>query len=280
MSSQEEGSLPHESGSQGGHRAPPPNQPHSTKQTRINDFFHINSRHTATPNMFPYTGLHNHTIEPNTTNNIQSTARRQHGTNLHQIQMTNGHPPQMNEAFGHPLSDKNPKHTRIFFQNIGGLPTTGREKLELSEIAAGIEKSQIDILGLAETNIAWHTLGTQNQLKTQMRRANSQCKTCASSAPYIPDKTLYLPGGTCMVTLGPITTRVIEAQEEPTDLGRWCHITLQGKDKRLLKIICGYRVGQTNRGLNTAFNQQYCILARTQDNQTHVRPSSQIWKKK
>jgi len=61
------------------------------------------------------------------------------------------------------LPKKNGSTMRLIFQNVNGLPTTPKHP-KLDSIQSFMTLNQVDVLGVSEVNVAWHTIPTLNQL--------------------------------------------------------------------------------------------------------------------
>ena len=116
-----------------------------------------------------------------------------------------------------------------------------------------IEEKDIDILGIAETNINWtdvKRLGMNMAVK--MRFGQEQLVASSSKA----SKEGYLPGGTAMITQGRTTGRIIKKGVD--EMGRFTWMILKGKNEKQIMIITAYRVCKAgpNIGPHTAYMQQ------------------------
>ena len=129
-----------------------------------------------------------------------------------------------------------------------------------------MEDMQVDIYGFAETNVAWNPMimsKMHSQLRINARGGNSQVKMVASSCED-PTLGIYQPGGVCMVALNKIVGRMEKYGKDPSGLGRWTYMTLQGRKGRKVVIVTSYRLSQNSQpdGYRTAYNQQYRVLRR------------------
>ena len=88
------------------------------------------------------------------------------------------------------------------------------------------QRQSTDIQGCCEHNINVNNYLARTALQTVLKQADPQAKAvwATSSAP---SKTFYKPGGTATIAFGSLATRIKKSGSDP--LGRWTHITLEGK---------------------------------------------------
>ena len=141
---------------------------------------------------------------------------------------------------------KAPGSIRLFFQNVKGLTySTGVEdyKYYLSQMAA----FSVDCFGLAETNTAWQHYYLQLHYRECVQRQFRVGKTVfgfpSREVDSCSEKETFQAGG-CLTTVQGKTATTVHNQGiyDPTGLGRWSGITLEGKGGNVLSIITAYRV--------------------------------------
>ena len=166
-----------------------------------------------------------------------------------------------NNPFGDVLQNKAKDVTRILFQNVGGLElsSTGHT---LEVTCQSIKQYNIDIACLAETNTNWDHPKAKKQIYNIKKQfwKRSKLTTAMSTVPW---KTVHKPGGVAILSNPLISPRVIREQQDPTGMGRWTSITINGQNKTKVTIISAYRVCLTTikaAGPNTAFCQQWDML--------------------
>ena len=123
-----------------------------------------------------------------------------------------------------------------------------------------MESLDVDLYGLAETNINWNPSVTNflyQQLWYNVTKGKRQIKM-VSAACDDPASTLYQPGGVSQISLGTLSGRIGHTGIDPHDLGRWVYMTLQGKESRKMVIVTVYRVPQAHPppGYRTVYNQK------------------------
>ena len=79
----------------------------------------------------------------------------------------------------------------------------------------------------------------------------------------VPWTKVYKLGGVAIISTPVISPMVIREQQDPTGMGRWISITINGHNKIKVTIIYAYRVCLTTIKTaepNTAFCQQWDML--------------------
>ena len=138
------------------------------------------------------------------------------------------------EDYGDKIGQKDDGNIHIGFQNIIGLK--GRINVA-HKVFATMEEKEMDILGIAETNINWtDAKRLETNMAIKMRFGQGQMVASSSKA----SKEGYLPGGTAMIAQGRVTGRIIKKGMD--DMGRFTWMILKGKSDKQIMIITAYRV--------------------------------------
>lgn len=171
--------------------------------------------------------------------------------------------------------DKDAHHTRVSFHNVNGLRLQGNESFDffLQEQAV----MQIDLLAISE-----HCLDTTKfQVMQQARRIAHRhsegrvlLKLDSSSEPAVNQ---YKPGGTGIIAIGPITSRLETNGIGGDQMGRWSYLHFRRKNQPPLTIISVYQVcpSPTNPIGNTAYHQQQRLLNLSGRHNIHPRKAFQ-----
>jgi Reverse transcriptase (RNA-dependent DNA polymerase) len=153
---------------------------------------------------------------------------------------------------------------RVYFQNINGLHLQ-RPNNNLLFNLESMQQMEVGLFGWAETNTNWLNPATQSLFRQSANKILNTTKITFSTSS-IPTTSKYKPGGTCTTLVGKWGGRATqEAGADPTGMGRWSYITLQGKNTTSITIITAYRVSQKSmpqRGEGTAFHQEYMMLSK------------------
>ena len=143
-----------------------------------------------------------------------------------------------NNPWGDEIGKKDPMSMRLYFQNINGLSTQNLSEnwIDILDI---METNQVDMYGLAETNITWNPT-IKNMLFHKLRQhvsSNKNSVKLVSATCDDPTHGIYQPGGVCQVTVGKVAGRAGMSGSDPHGLVRWTYITLQGKEGRKV-VLC------------------------------------------
>lgn len=160
--------------------------------------------------------------------------------------------------FGHRMQkEKETGIYRLAFQNINGISSTKR--LVGEEELGEMMKLKIDVLGLIETNINWSLDAKSSFITAASLRFNKITRLAMSSSFTVKEG--YWPGGTAMVTQGPVCGRV--QQRGADKMGRFSWMALRGRRETGVIVITVYRVCQncaTRAGSDTAYMQQHTAM--------------------
>ena len=191
--------------------------------------------------------------------NPQGTSSQ--GNNSTDIFDTELDTPESLGPWGDELGEKKERSLRVYFQNVNGIPCHDNWA-EWNHIITYLKSKQVDIAGLAETNIKWtkqSTSAAKRQLTSHINPATLIAASCDEPCPF-----KYQRGGVLLATLGKLTGRIETTGQDPLGLGRWAYTKYIGRNGKALIIISAYRVAQSNLtpGDNTSYNQQYRALRR------------------
>ena len=137
-----------------------------------------------------------------------------------------------------------------------------------------------DIVGLSETNACWSHPHLRSDFHSATRRFYKQSKVSFGSPTRQIDpcsqSDTFQAGGNLTLITGFMTSRVTgqTSIEDSTGLGRWCGVTLEGKDGCLLTIITAYRVchgSPSTAPLGSSFLREYEFLRSTKSSSVNPR---------
>lgn len=156
------------------------------------------------------------------------------------------------------------KKVKILFANIAGVPIDPNSKKN-DDIERWINKSDADVIGLAETNICWYKASHgpfHERAKKWMTgspshlRTNIHTSTAHNELEENPSE--YQIGGTAIITRGSMSCRISSKGSDTTKLGRWAWTDYRGVRDIKLRIICAYRlVNTSNRGGTETVHAQH-----------------------
>ena len=170
-------------------------------------------------------------------------------------------PPELNKSWGDQLLPKSTGTMRILFQNINGVQSATNWN-KWRDIVTEMTEQQVDILGLAETNINWNPIRTKKALKVLRTQFKHSLLLNATSDEISPS--LHKPGGASLAIVGNIVGTISKKYIDDTGLGRWVYTVLNAKHHRKIVIITAYRLCHNSlpKGHETTYSQQYRILRR------------------
>ena len=123
---------------------------------------------------------------------------------------------------------------RISFQNARGIRTYNTWS-EWIHTCQHINKYNIRIFGTVETNINWTPEHKQTMHQLALKHLTTP-RTVAASSQHTPTRTDFQPGGTLLLSSGRWTCRCHQARIDPSGMGRWTHLVLEGKHNITINI--------------------------------------------
>jgi hypothetical protein len=129
--------------------------------------------------------------------------------------------------------------TRLHFQNVNGVSLGRDGTWEL--VVEEWKKMEVDIAMACEhkldTNFSGVMSGLQAGADRHMGRGTTRIIAGSTQADH---QSQYKPGGTLIVTIGPVSGRVMKKTVDKA--GRWTAVTLRRHQAPPLTIICTYQV--------------------------------------
>jgi hypothetical protein len=116
------------------------------------------------------------------------------------------------------------------------------------------------VIGLVETNLAWHLLPPSQQLRERTWGWFRKISISSSYAFKFPAASPLLAGGKATLVINDYVHRVASLEGDPSRMGRWSSINLQRKDQCSVRFISAYRCVRNINGPLSVWNQQRFIL--------------------
>ena len=94
------------------------------------------------------------------------------------------------------------------------------------------------------------------------------------SMSSVPWNRVYTLGGVVILSTPLISPRIMKEQQDPSGMGRWTSITINGRNKTKVTIISAYHVCLTtmkNVEPNTVFYQQWDMLEEKGEKKIEIR---------
>jgi hypothetical protein len=136
-----------------------------------------------------------------------------------------------------------------------------------------------------EVGLNWKVVPADNQWveRTTGRLQNSKAVFAHNTTePDLTDTIQY--GGVGVVATKELANRVISTGKDPTNLGRWVWIRMQGKEGHTVRIATAYRPCESP-GASTVFHQQARGLSKNEDHGNPIEALTedlakaiQVWK--
>lgn len=133
--------------------------------------------------------------------------------------ITHNHCPPRDE-WGHKMRKKKDKTVRISFVNVNGIGSyRGHAKSE--GIRSYIKEQEVDVMGLAETNVNWGKVRAKDSIwdRTKMWAQNRRIGVSYNTTQKI--NTTVQQGGTVTVAVQDMAHRVKQCGYDKSGLGRW-----------------------------------------------------------
>jgi hypothetical protein len=166
-------------------------------------------------------------------------------------------PPTENFPFGDLLSSTKPAGAiRLFFQNVNGIRSYN-SWAPWANACNSLNDLQVDIFGIAETNLKWNTRLQETARSICQRHYHSALLSVSSSTD--PTRTEYQPGGTATIITNKWTGRSTTSIHDHSGLGRWSGFKLRRNNNKHLNILTIYQP-TISTGFQTCYQQHTNIL--------------------
>jgi hypothetical protein len=195
--------------------------------------------------------------EPNRTRQTlyhsRNTKRKTNSITQTTISFINEQEPDV-ELYGDSISKKEKGVLRLLLQNVSNVPEekTHYKSRQLVETLTNLD---VDIMFLNEVGLIWDKLPPHQQWHD---RTESKIKTLALfnwNTKDIKSNSCHQPGGTGIIATNDTIHRIVERGGDPSGLGRWTWILLEGKQRHRLRLLTAYRPVES-RGADSV-NQQH-----------------------
>ena len=155
---------------------------------------------------------------------------------------------------------KDVNNTRIMFHNVHHLPLHGTDGLEM--FINNQVTLQVDLQGFSEHCLDTTKFQIQQTAKNILRQTAPTQATIQLNSSEEPARNHYKPGGTGMLILGHLASRIEPQGTGGDTLGRWSFVHIRRRHFPPLTIISVYQVcvRPTNFLGNTAYHQQQRAL--------------------
>jgi exonuclease III len=168
-----------------------------------------------------------------------------------------------NVYWGDEMTDKEEGNIRVLSANVNGF-TLDRRGGQYDNYCRVLRAAQVDIACGQEHNLDTIHSSVRSILYNTTQQHWQRNRLDFASTP-MKFENLYKPGGTFILSVGNITSRLNERFQDKW--GRWSSQTFRGSARRSLAVISAYQVVTDTpaRGTTTAAAQQFSLLLQTQD---------------
>jgi hypothetical protein len=166
------------------------------------------------------------------------------------------------EVFGDAMKKKPPYTARLGFHNIQLLPENSRH-YKSRQLVDHISNAELDALLMNKVGINWDKISADNQWveRTIGKLAHN------TTEQGMTDTIQY--GGVGIVATQELAHRIIDRGRDPTNLGRWVWIRIQGKEGHTVRIATAYRPWESP-GASTVYHQQARGLSANGDHRNPI----------
>jgi hypothetical protein len=145
------------------------------------------------------------------------------------------------EAFGDNLNKKHDTTIRIMLHNINRLPLDHRTDKSRKLISC-IANKQIDVAMITEVGLYWKSIPGKDRWYERVRESFQTHKSemaFNTTEPSLSSSVQF--GGVGIMATDDCSHRVVSQGSDPTGLGRWAWLRLEGKDGHHLRLASAYR---------------------------------------
>ena len=177
------------------------------------------------------------------------------------------------EAYGDILAPKHEGILRLMLHNVNCLPADAKHE-KSKKLIATIAHKQIDIALLTEAGLCWSLVDNTNKWYERTRLSFQASRSeLAFNKTELTRTSQRQYGGVIAMAVDDVAHRVKEQGQDPTGLGRWAWLLLEGKQNHQLRVISVYRPVDSV-GPDTVYSQQQRFLFQ---NQRHDNPRKALY---
>jgi hypothetical protein len=183
------------------------------------------------------------------------------------------------------MKSKPPNTIRIGLHNIQLLPENSRH-YKSRQLIHHIVQAELDLLMLNEVGLNWKAVPADNQWVERTTGRLQDSKEVFAHNTTEPDltDTIQYGGVGMLVATKELANCIISTGKDPTNLGRWVWIRIQGEEGHTVRIATAYRPCESP-GVSTVFHQQVRGLSKNEDHRNPIEALTedlakaiQVWK--
>jgi hypothetical protein len=173
------------------------------------------------------------------------------------------------EAFADKMRAKPANTVRLALHNVQLLPPNARH-YKSRQLIQHISQAELDVLLMNEVGLNWRALPAGNQwVERTTGKLNGSKAVFAHNTTELQTTDTIQYGGVGIVATQEIANRIISTGRDPTNLGRWTWIRIQGKEGHTTRIATTYRPWESP-GASTVFHQQARGLSKKGDHRNPI----------
>ena len=148
--------------------------------------------------------------------------------------------PHKKRYFGDKCTKKADHTFHVFSNNIHGVQMD-QDSPQMRKVIQNIDEYDVDIKLMQETNVAWNKISVEDQIQACMfgQVPLPSCVTAHNTT--VPWPTKHQPGGTAILLTEQATCRQCGRGKDPTGLGRWTWMPIQGKQGVKVRMFSAYQ---------------------------------------
>ena len=166
------------------------------------------------------------------------------------------------------MKEKEKKTVRISFVNVNGIGSKAKSS-KSEDIRQYMVENDVDVMGLAETNVNWGKVRNKDTLWDRTKQWFSNRRIGVAYNTHQKLSTNFQPGGTATLATNDIAHRFKRSGFDESGLGRWSWVQITGKQRCTTRFITVYCPTRSGTGLNTVYEQQLAHLK--------VNPTKAFW---
>jgi exonuclease III len=185
-------------------------------------------------------------------------------------------PEEVLQVHGFALPKKAEGTVRLIYENVNGINTRMSDNKKVERMKELHDKLEIDVAAYCEHKINFKHKRNANGFNQLFKGGEAAIQSIAAHNVH-KNVGKIQQGGTCLILFGHLTQQLDpnESEKDPTGLGRWSVMILQGEGVRT-RIICGYNpCGNNKTNSGTSYQQQRRFFVTTRQDLTCPRKKFQ-----
>jgi hypothetical protein len=167
------------------------------------------------------------------------------------------------EVFGDKSLKKLSFTFRVGMQNINMLPASAHH-YKSRQLVNHIREGEYDIFFMNEVGLYWNKLDACDQWAERVTSLNDSTAVFANNTTELELSETLQYGGVGMVATGETKHRILSRGKDPTGMGRWVWMRMEGKANLRVRLVTAYRPCKSG-GASTVFQQHSRALAKKGD---------------